>query len=249
MGNRNSLVFRITVVALLVLAVWFFVFGPDDGALRVSVFSDEKITEDVEIRFEYPQFPDLPKQFNDKIRTLVDEEVRVFQQNVSESENELTVESAPFYLSLGWTPVQLNKEMISILVRTSLYTGGAHGSENVQTFTYDIVNKEEVTLRNLFADTPDYLNKISQFAINDLKTTLYYALGSEPNINMIMDGASPKETNFSRFTLSSSGVVTFYFPQYQVAPYAAGEQVVRMPLSFVSNMGKNEYRPSGQAPR
>jgi len=48
---------------------------------------------------------------------------------------------------------------------------------------------------------------------------------------MIDMGTEPKEDNFKNFTISQDKIITIYFPQYQVAPYAAGEQKIEINLN------------------
>jgi hypothetical protein len=229
MQNKGILVYRLVAVILLALSLWFVIFRSGDNYLRISVYSLNETSPSSEIMAEYPQFPDLSKKFNKKIYAVVEKEIAAFK----ESTQGRSGEGMPHHFSGSWSPEQLNRETVSILLRFSFYTGGAHGGQSLHTFTYDVENKKEIELSDLFSDTPDYLNRISQFAINDLKMQLQNMLGSEPNLNTITLGASPKKENFERFTINDYDVVTFYFPEYQVAPYAAGEQIVRMPLSFV----------------
>ena len=47
---------------------------------------------------------------------------------------------------------------------------------------------------------------------------------------MIQEGTTPDAENFSRFSLTPAGI-RFYFPPYQVAPWAAGMQPVDIPLA------------------
>jgi hypothetical protein len=44
----------------------------------------------------------------------------------------------------------------------------------------------------------------------------------EINRTMLNDGTTPVKGNFSLFTIPSDTELTFYFTQYQVAPYVFG---------------------------
>jgi hypothetical protein len=52
---------------------------------------------------------------------------------------------------------------------------------------------------------------------------------------MLDQGVQPMEDNFKRFILTGEGVA-FFFAPYQVAPYAAGEQVVTIPYADLGGL-------------
>jgi hypothetical protein len=58
---------------------------------------------------------------------------------------------------------------------------------------------------------------------------------------MLSAGTTPEEKNFANFFLDNQEFVLL-FPPYQVAPYAAGPQTLRIPLPELSNILKQEYR-------
>ena len=102
--------------------------------------------------------------------------------------------------------------------------GGAHDYHNITSFNYDVASKEEITLKDLFPNDPGYLKTISDFARKDLRSRYKNTLDDA----MLSPGTEPKEENFSVFTILP-GSITFYFAEYQVAPYALGELKVTMP--------------------
>lgn len=233
------------------IIILFFILGitlcflwnrPKANELRVVVVSVEEKTDTYTVHLEYPQFPGLPKDFNQKIKNSILEEVSDFK-TTSKDNAEARLATAKsgekatsdFSFMSGWEAEQINKSIVSFVLHTYFYTGGAHGGQGLSTFTYDIKNKKEVNLENLFGESKGYLEKISQFTMNDLKNQLRIVSGGEPNTDMLVEGTSPQAKNFERFTLGAGGTVTFYFEQYQVAPYVAGEQKVIMPLSYIKS--------------
>lgn len=237
--KSNGLVLLLALT--LIAGIFFFLplHTRDSVSLTVRTISEEE--EHISIYAEYPQFSDFPKAFNQRIEDAVLGQIRQFRESVEQVEaNRLESWGAdmPEYeytLAVGWSPAQLSPRVASILLRTSYFTGGAHGGHELSTFTFDEEKGEEVFLADVFEGVPNYLERISRFALNDLKSRLEHAGGGEPNMSMLTDGTAPRVENFERFTLQSDGTITFYFPEYQVAPYVFGEQKVVMPLSFLSS--------------
>jgi hypothetical protein len=227
--------FVVVFLSILALVV-FFVFPrePETLMVKVKTISEESTGEAVHA--EYPFFPELPKELNKKIENYVLEQINAFtlesEQNAL-ARSEFGAEVFQSTLTLGWTPDRLTPKVISFVIRTELYTGGAHGRQTIATFSFDGEKEEEITLEAVFPGTPNYLERISQFALNDLKMSLLRASESEPNMDMLMTGTRPRKENFQYFTLGANNTITFYFPQYHVAPYVYGEQKVVMPISFV----------------
>lgn len=236
--DKKKIIYSIVAV-LVILFGWFFFFRTTKDSLRIVVKNYSEKTSLYETHIEYPQFPDLSKTFNKKIQTTILDAEAKFKKSSEENEKARkdtggrATASGEYSFAVSWVPDQLNSNTVSFVVRVSYYTGGAHGGEDVFTFNYNILKKKEVALSELFLTTPDYLDRISQFAINELKLQMKQTSGVDPNMDMLIAGASPKVENFSRFTLGAGDTITFYFPQYQVAPYVFGEQKVLMPLSYL----------------
>ena len=56
------------------------------------------------------------------------------------------------------------------------------------------------------------------------------------NDDMLRSGTAPEAENFSSFALTPEGIRIFFQP-YQVAPWAAGPQVVDIPLDALADAG------------
>lgn len=231
---------KILIGIITIFVFVFILFIRTDRGVEVEIKTIHEEHESYEIYVEYPQFKQVKRAFNNRIRDEVIRSIESFKGEVSRYD-EVERESSDMFTYTGsWMSDQLNNEYISIIYRSSFYTGGAHGGRDIQTFTYDVRSKKELTIADLFLKQEDYLEKISRYVIQDLKKQLTLSEGREPNIEMITDGASPQIKNFSRFTVNRDGFVSLYFPEYQVAPYASGEQKVIIPPSFVETVKDNE---------
>lgn len=126
---------------------------------------------------------------------------------------------SPFDLIISWAHQQMNKDYVSVKLNEDYYTGGANFAQEIKTYNFDMKNKKWVALADLMKNDPNYLTKVSDYARKDLESQ-----GLE---GIFEEGLAPSEDNFKNFTFDDNAI-TFYFPKYQVAPGAMGEQKVVM---------------------
>lgn len=117
----------------------------------------------------------------------------------------------------------------SVKLAVSTYTGGAHPNHFPTTLVFDLEKDTTLGLDDLFTDTEKALQTISTICREVLATHL----GKDWSYD-IAPGTEPTRQNFKRFVLTDEGVAFFFMP-YQVAPYAAGEQVVTIPWTDMSD--------------
>ncbi len=188
------------------------------------------------LSIEYPQFAFAPASFNKEISSAVDAHLADFKKNAQDNwalrqattPTGTPVEqfpSSPFDFIVTWEPAQINAHYISFILRFSSYQGGASGVDELQTFNYDLVAKKDLTFADLFAGTPDYLQKVSQVSRQQLTSNLETASQGHVQTDMLDSGTAPTANNFKNFTFTDYSI-TIYFPRYQVAPGAFGEQSV-----------------------
>ncbi len=232
--SLNKKIF-IALALCSVFSVSVYIYsGLGNQGVRVNVRSISEDSELYTIQAEYPQFGGVSKKFNASISATVIGDISEFKKTIGEFGNttlkeKLVLRDGKYIFQMTWVSDQINTDWISIALREYTYTGGAHGLGGVQTFTYDMKKKSEVTLPTIFGDDTGYLGRISGFVASDLKNQM----GTEAVMDMIREGTTPKIQNFEQFTLSRDGIITFYFAPYQVAPFSAGEFTVRMPRTYM----------------
>ncbi|HQY21987.1 MAG TPA: RsiV family protein, partial [Ignavibacteria bacterium] len=96
------------------------------------------------------------------------------------------------------------------------------------TFNYSTSGEGPLSFSSLFKKDIDYLNYITTICIKDLSLRLNDK--DEDNTDMILDGASADEKNFTNWSVKDD-TLTIIFNPYQVAPYVYGMQDVGIPLS------------------
>ncbi|HLD70408.1 MAG TPA: DUF3298 and DUF4163 domain-containing protein [Negativicutes bacterium] len=238
-------VFAILLVTVLgFLAYLFFTSRPpaenqqqNQQKPQEIVIEDKKIIDHASpltIEISYP-FINGAEGFNQKVKSLVDAQLEGFKEfslendaAVKETDPESYVKYPRAYdLKISYENGEVTENMISILFSIYSFTGGAHGNGYFAAINWDIKNNKEITLADMFAGQPDYLKKVSDYAIADIERQMVERTGSKES-GWLQDGAGPKEENFQAFLVKPESI-TFYFSPYQVAAYAVGDFKVIMP--------------------
>lgn len=226
-NNNTSMNKKIFIGILLIMITagvifWLYNNKPSPVVVPPIIVNNEFKITDNEIVEEDAQkiiavsYPSVGiKEIDDDIKSFVDEEVKSFKE----------IEYVPvgggdvkYYLYIEYFSTMFNKDIVSFKFNISNYTGGAHGNENVVSFTYNIKEKKKMELSSFF-NSESYLQKISDLAIEDLLKDPY------AEESWIREGAGANIDNYSSFIVTENAFI-FYFPPYQVAPYAGGEKQV-----------------------
>lgn len=190
----------------------------------VNIKSIKEETKLYKLSVEYPTFSD--EGLNNEIEGDVNKMIADFKKQSTENWSERKQNDVatpdypeqPFDLFISWTSQQMNSKYVSFKLSMDYFTGGANFAQEIKTYNYDMVNKKPVMLAELFKNS-DYLARVADFAKKDLT--------SQGLTDMFEEGISAKPENFKNFTFDDN-TITFYFPKYQVAPGAYGEQKVVM---------------------
>lgn len=246
---------RLFLIALILLALagggYFYlknkpeILNATSIDVRVNTLNEE--TKLYKISAEYPYFASMPADFNSKLKDLIASKAAEFKKAASDNWQMRRNDPAtpvypdqPWPFTATWTAAQLNNRYISFVLRFDSFVGGANQIQEIYTFNYDLVNRRDVKLADLFIGRANYLQVISDYTINALLSRFKIICGNN-NVciptDMINSGASAKEENYSRFAFDNN-VLVIYFPKSQVAPAAAGEQDVFMPrnLKYVTSI-------------
>jgi len=200
---------------------------------------DKKIVEkegNLDIEIIYPSFSGLD-DFNQQVETFVQDYVTVFKENADSYDwamEDLEISTGEkfdvtYYLHANYDKGRFDEKYLSFVLKAEYYSGGAHGGRDFFSFAYDVENKKEIKLGDLFPDQSNYLNDISQYCFDDLKKQMTEKSGDEwVDEEWLIDGVSPDEENFQAFVFNEDSIA-FYFPPYQVAAYAYGDFMVVFP--------------------
>jgi|GEM_PF-4745916 len=181
---------------------------------------------------------------NDSVRAYVDSRIAEFDEMYGPA-----AFSAEDLDMLGFTTRDMRYEQFisgevwssgtldGMIVQEYNFTGGAHGGTSLAPFMYDDAGKD-LRLKDLFIDGAPYVERIAQAVVPRLKADL--EVNQIFNQEMFDAGTKAEEGNYMVFSLGDASI-TFYFNQYQVAPYAAGILKTNIPLSEFSDVLSPNY--------
>ena len=191
--------------------------GPAPAATSTEVTVQEKVitesTDAYKIDAHYPQFGIV--SVDEKVQAAVEKaltEFRAYPRNPRDSatpQNELVS---------SYNSVYIGSDVASVALSISEYTGGAHGNTVIIGVNVDRATNKGISLDDALALIGKTLPQVAEASLVQLRATLGGDL-------MFPEGANATAENYSTFLVSQDRV-TFVFNNYQVAPYAAGQQQV-----------------------
>ena len=103
--------------------------------------------------------------------------------------------------------------------------GAAHPGLTMKTLNYDLETDQEITLESLFIANSNYLETISNYCISELRKQPF-------SDSFTTSGADPTLENYRNWNIAPEGLM-ITFDAYQVAPGAAGPQVILIPYAQI----------------
>lgn len=196
------------------------------------------------IDVQYPQVEDVApaEDINTKLKAMVEYITNEFKKTVTEgSPIVIDGEALPSGLTVRYQTDQISPEVVSVELLVSDYqSGAAHPNNYTKVFNYDIAQKKEIQLSDLFTNESNYLETLSNIAREDVAAQLQKD-GMTGDEQMITDGTQPMAENFQLFTIKPNSLILIFDP-YQVAPYVAGTRKVTVPaeqrMQQLSDTGK-----------
>lgn len=163
--------------------------------------------------------------FNQRLEGLVQGEIDVFRQ---EFMNAPVVEvAAASFLEITHTLTAQYDDIWSFKFVFFFYSNGAaHPGDYSMTLNYDLDQGRELTLGDLFLPNTNYLDAISQYCISELSRQPFFD-------GPFTTGADPTAENYRNWNITPEGMM-ITFDTYQVAPGAAGPQVIIVPWDQLS---------------
>lgn len=143
-----------------------------------------------------------------------------------------------YSLDLNFRVARNDDVLFAVNFDESVFTGGAHPNHDVKTFNMLMPDGWQVFLPEIF--DPLGVERISELAIADLLRQ-WDGGDSMSDDDWLTTGAGPEWSNFENFLLLEDRLI-IRFPPYQVAAYAAGEQIVELPLAELDGLMRADWR-------
>jgi len=202
--------------------------GASAGYSRVTDnrYFEENEKEKYRIEAAYPQFESavsggLDDSINERIYDgTVIPIINAFKEEILSYDYE--DENLIYFLTVDYRIVTFDNNMISLVLETYPYMGGAHGLLYYRTFNFDLGKSSMIGLEDIFMPGYDYASVMSEYCRSDLALQMQER-GFDVDMDWIKEGTDPdRSSNFMNFLVTPEGLL-IKFPAYQVAPYAAGD--------------------------
>lgn len=162
--------------------------------------------------------------FNQRMTALVTTEVDVWRKSFLE--NTFPTVANGSLLEVSPTLISQPGDLWSFKFDFHFYSdGAAHPGTYSITLNYDLDQGKELALADLFLPNSNYLEAIADYCKSELSKQPFFDVP-------FSDGANPIVENYRNWNITSDGLM-ITFDEYQVAPYAAGPQVVQVPLDAI----------------
>jgi len=157
---------------------------------------------------------------NQKLDELVQTEIAVFRGEFTRGP--VVEVSTNSFLEVTYALLSQYNDIWSFKFYYSFYNNGAaHPGDFSHTINYDLGAGRELALGDLFISGPNYLETISNYCLAELRKQPY-------SDSFTTSGADPTLENYRNWNITPDGLM-ITFDTYQVAPGAAGPQIVIVP--------------------
>ncbi|MFZ0331266.1 MAG: RsiV family protein, partial [Acinetobacter bohemicus] len=157
-------------------------------------------------------------------------------------DKELKALSANHQISLMIKPKILNANLplATVVLNSSSYLGGAHGSSSQRYYNFDLKQQKQVELNDLLA--PNQKADLEKKAHEVFKT---WVLESKLANSVEEYEQAWKFTLSDNFYLSKQGLILQY-GEYEIGPYVVGLPRLMIPYDQLQGILKKEYLPQAE---
>jgi uncharacterized protein YecT (DUF1311 family) len=194
-------------------------------------------TKLAEMTVEYPQTGNAA--VDAVLVAFANKQVADFKRNVKEAGAPMSPDMS-YYLQLGYTVERNDGRMLGILFTGESFLGGAHGSHSEDAFNFLVPDGHQVFLGEIL-DGRKGIQKLSAIATAQLLKDIATGDNAASDPDSVKNGAGPLADNFKVF-IWLPGKVHLYFPEYQVASYAAGPQETTVDLAKLKDVIRADWR-------
>ena len=174
----------------------------------------------------------------------LEQQVAPYLVNFLSLDKELKALSANHQISLMIKPKILNADLplATVVLNSSSYLGGAHGSSSQRYYNFDLEKKKQVELNDILA--PNQKAALEKKAHEVFKA---WVIESKLANSVEEYEQAWKFTLSDNFYLSSQGLILQY-GEYEIGPYVVGLPRLTIPYDQLQTVLKKQYLPPVEAP-
>jgi len=186
------------------------------------------------VQVSIPTNPVAEAQLNAELATLNEKSLQLQEDTIAgavEMYEEVGQENflAPFTSATSIGTNYVSEKLLCLGLTHDVYYGGAHGGRMIEAYMYDLATGAEVTVDDICTDPAAFKAQVSD-------TVVAQIAGLPAESNPYFEGyetAVPDAFPLAAWSISDSCVArmfTITYPEYEIAPYAAGQPTFAIPL-------------------
>jgi len=207
---------------------------PINQEITITDLTIKEDHEALEVNIVFPLVQDVKdKQVEEKINQIIQEDILNFK-NQLQTESEEYLQSArneeweirKYVAFVDYIIHYQKDDLLSLSINYYSYTAGAHGYTLGRAYNYNLVNGEEILLKDILKEKKDYIDIINQ----EIKRQIELSPQEYFSEFSVFQSISEKQP----FYLIEDGVEV-YFGLYEIAPYSSGIRYFEIPYSLFGN--------------
>ncbi len=207
------------------------VIGSIAKVVTFRTFEDQK--ENFEANIQVPQVTidgNTEKKLNKSIEEYADELIAQYEKELADSQGE-----GHYAVDSSYKVVTDNEKYLSLRIDTTQIM--ASGAQYVKIFTIDKTTGNVISLKDLLANQPDALEKISE----NIKEQMRGQMAADDGKQYFLDSDMPEFdfkglTGSESFYFNESGELVIAFNEYDVAPGYMGAVDFTIPKAVTGNL-------------
>lgn len=215
--------------------------------VNFSTYSDVQDDKNMEANVDIPQvavtnqdgevLSDETDELNQEVKKYAGGIIKSYQSDVASIEDG---ENGNEAVDSSYQVVTDNDRLFALRIDTSIVMAGS----NQYTKIYNVDKKtgNTITLKDLFQEDSDYLNRISEEIEKQMKENMEKDSNLQYFLDKDVDGYSfDGIKNDVNFYVNKDGKLTIVFDKYEVAPGYMGIVEFTIPTNVISDIAKDGY--------
>lgn len=173
------------------------------------------------------------------VKQQLEQQLQPYTQNFLKLDQEIKALSSNHKISVMIKPTILNAKgpLVTVVLNTSSYLGGAHGSSSQQYYNFDLEKQKLVKLNEVLA--PNQLAALENQAHEAFKT---WVIESKLANDVSEYEQAWKFKLSDNYYLSQQGLILQY-GEYEIGPYVVGLPRLTIPYDQLQTILKKQYLP------
>ncbi len=200
-------------------------------------------TDQLELNMQIPIITGMTnKSLQEKINKEVLDKALQTKNELESSYKEYTTSAKefdfpvyPFQLYVAYE-AYTSGGVLSLVVETYQYSGGAHGLTWRDYYNLDTQNGRQLSLQELFKDNAGYINTIN----GEIQKRITDQINSGQGMYFEGDEGFKTISANHPFYINDNHIV-LCFGQYEIAPYAAGMPEFQLPIDMLSQQWREDF--------